>query len=98
MLVAMASLSLTLGALFGERGFLEALRYGDDRSRLEADIAALESEVAALEAEVASLRTDPFAIERLAREELDLAFPDEILVFVDDPAQPSRDPRREWRD
>jgi cell division protein FtsB len=91
-LVGMTSVSLTIAALFGERGLLELVRYRSERTRLLSEISVLEEEVATLEAEVDALANDPAAIERLAREELGLARPGEILVFLD--TETSRDPRR----
>ena len=90
-LVGMVSLSLTIAALFGERGLLELVRYRSARTRLLSEIADLETRVSSLEAEIEALKNDPIAIERLAREELGLARPGEILVFLD--TESSRDPR-----
>jgi cell division protein FtsB len=85
LLVAMASLVLTLGAVFGRHGLLEARQFRLERDRLVAQNARLESENAAAEAEVTALRTQPLAVERLAREELSLARPGEIVILLAPP-------------
>lgn len=86
--VAMLSLSLTLGALFGKRGFMDLLRYKRERTRLVAEIDALRRDIVVLEAQVAALESDPLAVERLAREELSLARPGEVVVFLEPPRIP----------
>ena len=89
-IVLMVSLSLTLGAIFGEQGVLELFRYKSEAGRLEVEIAQLEAECLGLEREIRSLRTNPLALERIAREELGLGLPGEVLVFLDTtPRRPS---------
>lgn len=56
---------------------LEARR---DALALDRTIANLRSENAQLKARAAALRSDPSAIERVARETLGLARPDELVV------------------
>jgi len=80
--VAMVAISLSLGALFGNRGLLDLLRYKRERERLVADIAELEAEVSTLEAEIRALDGEPAAVERIAREELSLGEPGEALIFL----------------
>ena len=50
--------------------------------RCAAELEALRAENARLSAEIADLRTNPRAIERLAREELGLARPDETVFLI----------------
>ena len=80
--VAMVAISLSLGALFGKRGLLDRLRYAKEHQRLTAEIGQLEREVAALEGEIRALDGDPLAVERIAREELSLGRPGEVLIFL----------------
>ena len=77
-------------ALFGNRGELDVQR---QRVRLremqEANAAQLER-VQALRREVERLKTDPFAVERIAREELGYVAKNEITLLLpgDDPGKP----------
>ena len=81
-----ALVALIVGALFGDRGLLHLI---DQRQRAEAlarEVEELQAENAYLVTEIAALRTDPRAIERLAREELGFARPGETVFLVRDPA------------
>jgi cell division protein FtsB len=80
-----ALIALLVGALFGDRGLLHLI---DQRHRAEAlahEIEDLQAENARLATEIAALRSDPRAIERLAREELGLARPGETVFLVREP-------------
>ena len=82
LLVAMASLVLALGAIFGRHGLLEARQFRLERDRLRAENVKLERDNEALAREVKALETEPFAVERIAREELGLARPGEKLILL----------------
>ncbi len=75
---------LTLGALFGDRGFLHLRQEQARSSALARDIEALRAENEALAAQIQALRSDPRTIEKIAREELGLAQPSEIIYLVPD--------------
>lgn len=80
-----ALVALIVGALFGDRGLLHLI---DQRQRAEAlasEVGALQAENARLAAEIAALRSDPRAIERLAREELGMVRPGETVFLVREP-------------
>lgn len=83
-----ALVALIVGALFGDRGLLHLL---DQRHRAEAlaqEIDALQAENASLVLEIAALRSDPRAIERVAREELGMLRPGETVFLVRDLPNP----------
>ena len=83
-----ALIALLVGALFGDRGLLHLI---DQRHRAEAlahEIEDLEAESARLARQIAALRSDPRAIERLAREELGLARPGETVFLVRESGSP----------
>jgi cell division protein FtsB len=83
-----ALVALIVGALFGDRGLLHLI---DQRHRAEAlaqEIDALQAENASLSREIAALRTDPRAIERVAREELGMLRPGETVFLVRDVPNP----------
>ena len=68
-LIALAFIYLSLSFLLGDKGLLRYLELRKERVALNAEIAALKDENAAIKGKVGSLRTDPDAIESLAREQ-----------------------------
>jgi cell division protein FtsB len=81
-IIALAA--LVVGALFGDRGLLHLI---DQRHRAEVlagEVEDLQAENGRLATEIAALRSDPRAIERIAREELGMARPDETVFLVRD--------------
>ena len=72
--------SSLLNALFGDRGLIELVKAREELQSLVQEIAALEGETQQLLDEIRALKTSPLAIERLAREQLGLAKPDELYV------------------
>ena len=85
-----------LNALFGDRGLLELLRARRELVALEAEIESLEEDKRRFLAEIPDLKSSPLAVERLAREELNLIKPNEILLLIRRPQEetplPSRPP------
>ena len=79
--VAVLALTATGTALFGDRGYLEVRRYQAQKSALIQEIQLLEEDVRNLRREIIDLRKNAQAMERLAREELMLARPGEILFL-----------------
>jgi cell division protein FtsB len=85
---AIALIALTVGSVFGDRGILNLVNKRRQVDELRGELEALRAENARLSSEIAALRTSPRAIERLAREELGLARPDETVFLIreEDPA------------
>jgi cell division protein FtsB len=80
-------LLLALLAMVGERGFWEVYQYSRHLQRIESRIRSLEEENQRLQRQVTGLRSDPYQVEKLAREDLGLARPDEfIFEIVEEPA------------
>ena len=73
-----------VNGLFGERGLLETIRARRAYGAEQRDLARLKNENAALRDQARRLRTDPSTIEAVAREQLGLARPGEIVVTVRD--------------
>jgi cell division protein FtsB len=92
-------LLLLLLAMVGERGFFEVYQFGRHLQRVESRIRALEKENERLRTQVTGLRSDPYQVEKLAREDLGLVRPDEIIFeIVDGESEDSswtRTPRKE---
>lgn len=85
--VLVAALLVTVAAVSGERGYLDVHRQRAQLSRLRAEVATLRDENGALLTEVRGLRSDPYVLERIAREKLGYARPGEV-IFLFTPADP----------
>ena len=82
-----ALIALGVGSVFGDRGILSMLREREKVEALQTQLEDLRAENARLSAEITDLRTSPRAIERLAREELGLARPDETVFLIRESAE-----------
>jgi cell division protein FtsL len=68
--------------IFGAHGYLSMRRTQDGIKKVQSEIETLNKENAALEQAVNDLKNDPRAIEKIAREELILARPGEIIIKI----------------
>ena len=84
MLLVFVTLVLVINALVGERGLMETLRARRQHQELVSSIERLRIENARLREEARRLRTDPGTIEALARQELGLIKPGEMLFIIKD--------------
>jgi len=82
-----ALIALGVGSVFGDRGILSMLGEREKVEALQTQLEDLRAENARLSAEITDLRTSPRAIERLAREELGLARPDETVFLIRESAE-----------
>lgn len=92
MLLVFVTLVLVLNALVGDRGFMATLRARAQHEALVDAIQSLKAENVRLRDQARRLRTDPGTIEALARRELGLMKPGELLFIIRDarPAPTSR--------
>jgi cell division protein FtsB len=88
MLLVFVTLVLVINALVGDRGLTETLRARKQHRELVTAIDRLKTENARLRDHARRLRSDPGTIEALARQELGLIKPGELLFIVKD-AKPS---------
>ena len=79
-----AACVVLVNGLFGERGLLETIRARRAYAAADRELARLKSENAALRDQARRLRTDPATIEAVARGQLGLVRPGEIVVTVRD--------------
>jgi len=79
---ALALIALTVGSVFGDRGILNLVGKRRQVEALRSELEGLRAENARLSSEIVALRTSPRAIERLAREQLGLARPDETVFLI----------------
>ena len=81
LVVSAAALLVLIGAATGDRGYFEGRRRRAAYSVLAADVEKMRVENATLAADVAALKTDPYVIEKLAREKLGYARPGEVIYL-----------------
>jgi cell division protein FtsB len=68
--------------VFGTHGFLAMRRTQSEIKKVKADLDQLSKENATLEQEVKDLKSDPRLIEKIARDDLGLARPGEIIIRI----------------
>lgn len=73
-----------MNGIFGENGYLAMRRARTDAERLRMEIQQLNGENSQLAGDVRALKTDPAAVERVAREEMGLARPGELVFRLPD--------------
>lgn len=71
-------------ALVGEKGFLATIRARREYNQLAGELARMRAENARLRKTVRELREEPATIEELARRELGLIRPGEMLFIIKD--------------
>jgi len=91
-LAVLVLLVLALISIFGNRGLLRSYRMQEEKAALERQIEALGAANALLADEVKALRGDPGRIEAIAREELGLVRPGELVFQFPTPVAPSGPP------
>jgi cell division protein FtsB len=89
LLLAFVTAVLLMDALIGDRGLMERLRAGRQYREAETALERLRLENARLREEARRLKEDPGAIESLARKDLGLLRPGEVLFIIRD-IKPSR--------
>lgn len=83
-LLGFATIVLLVDALVGDKGFVERMRARTQYQEAEASLAALRHQNAVMREHVRRLREDSSFIEAVAREELGLIRPGELLFIVRD--------------
>ena len=68
--------------IFGTHGFLAMRRTESEIKKVKADLEQLSKENAVLEQETKDLKSDPRLIEKIARDDLGLARPGEIIIRI----------------
>ncbi len=76
------TVAMLLLAVFNDKGALQVRAQSKRLSTIETEIARLDAENKQLTEEIQALRTDPTAIEKLAREELKLVKPGEVVLVT----------------
>jgi cell division protein FtsB len=68
--------------VFGTHGFLAMRRTQNEIAKVKADLEQLSKENTALAQEVKDLKSDPRLIEKIARDDLGLARPGEVIIRI----------------
>jgi cell division protein FtsL len=81
-LLGLLVLVMIVHDVFGTHGFLAMRRTQVEIRKVKANLEALSKENAALAQEVKDLNSDPRLIEKIARDDLGLARPGEIIIRI----------------
>jgi len=84
LLLGFVTLVLVIDALVGEKGLLESMRARRQYQQLERSLEDLKRDNARLRDDARRLTEDPATIESLAREELGLMRPGEVVFILKD--------------
>ena len=77
-------------AIFGEKGYLQLRKAGLQNQKLREEIDQIKEENLQMMREIKALKTDPKAIEKIAREELGMVKPGEVKITT---AKPETKPK-----
>lgn len=86
--LALVALALVIHEIFGENGYLALRRKRQELQTLQLEIKKLQEENQRLEEQIKKLKTDPKEIERLAREQMKLARPGELIYVLPEKREP----------
>lgn len=81
-LLGLLVLVLVVHDIFGTHGYLAMRRTEKEIKKVQAGLEQLNKENLQLEEEVRELKTDPHKIEKIARDELGLARPGEVIIKI----------------
>ena len=90
-LLGLLALVMIVHNIFGTHGFLAMRRTQDEIKKVKADLEQLNKENTALDDESKALKSDPRLIEKIARDELGLAKPGEIIIRIPEQQQQQQD-------
>ena len=76
------TVAMLLLAVFNDKGALQVHAQSKRLAAIESEISTIDSENKQLTEEIQALRTDPGTIEKLAREELKLVKPGEVVLVT----------------
>jgi cell division protein FtsB len=88
-LLIFVTVVLVVDALVGDKGLVQTIRARRQHREVAASLEDLRRRNTALRENIRRLREDPAAIEALAREELGLLRPGELLFIIKDVGGPS---------
>ena len=81
-LLGLLLFALVVHDIFGTHGYLAMRRTQQEIKKVNADMERLNKENVQLEEEVKELKSDPRKIEKIARDEVGLAKPGEVIIKI----------------
>ena len=94
LILGLGLLLLAVHDVFGDHGLLAMRRTQAQMKELRGELDRLNQENSDLSKQVQALRTDPKAVERIAREEMGLARPGEMIFKLPDQPQEAQAPAK----
>ncbi len=94
-ILGLALITLLVHDVFGSHGFIAMRRTQREIEQMREQIGKLNDENKSMTDQVNSLKTDPKAIERIAREEMGLARPGEMIYKLPDSSKPGDAPEHD---
>ncbi len=91
-LLGLLLFALVVHDIFGTHGYLAMRRTRQEIKKVNSDIERLNKENGQLQEEVKELKSDPRKIEKIARDELGLARPGEVIIKIPQSQQLPQDP------
>ena len=91
-LLGLLLFALAVHDIFGTHGYLAMRRTQQEIKKVKANIGQLNKENVQLEEEVKELKSDPRKIEKIARDELGLAKPGEVIIKIPQSLQLPQEP------
>lgn len=91
-LLGLLVLVMIVHDVFGTHGFLAMRRTQREIKKVQANLDKLSKENEALAQEVKDLKTDPRLIEKIARDDLGLARPGEVIIRIPQGQELEQDP------
>ena len=88
-ILGLALFALLVHDIFGPHGFIAMRRTQKEIDQIREQIGKVNQENKSLTEEVNALKTDPKSIERIAREEMGLARPGEMIFKIPDSTKPA---------
>jgi cell division protein FtsB len=92
-ILGLALFTLLVHDVFGAHGFIAMRRTQHEIEQMREQIGKLNNENKSMTEQVSSLKSDPKAIERIAREEMGLARPGEMIYKLPDSTKPGDSPK-----
>jgi cell division protein FtsB len=90
-ILALALFALFVHDIFGPHGFIAMRRTQKEIDQIHEQIVKMNEQNKSMTGQVSSLKSDPKSIERIAREEMGLARPGEMIFKIPDaPKEPSK--------
>lgn len=74
--------AMTLAAVFSDKGFMNVYDFTEELDYLKKSNTVLAKENTALQKEIDALKSDPYAVEMLARDKLNLVKPGETVYQI----------------